>query len=32
MLDKVALENNWPEILYAQPSIGKTAAPLLEKL
>ncbi|MCF0061200.1 family 43 glycosylhydrolase [Dyadobacter chenwenxiniae] len=30
MLDKVTWKDNWPEILNAQPSIDKTAAPLLK--
>ncbi|SKB58324.1 family 43 glycosylhydrolase [Dyadobacter psychrophilus] len=30
MLDKVTWKDNWPEILNAQPSIEKTAAPLLK--
>jgi len=30
MLDKVMWKNDWPEILNAQPSIEKTAAPLLK--
>jgi len=30
MLDKVTWRDNWPEVLNAQPSIEKTAAPLLK--